>query len=177
MIRFNQRERKNLLQKISKLTVVEKQEIFKILQSNNISFTKNSNGLFFNLSDVNDHIISEINNIADMFINNKAELQAKERELHQNINKYSYVPGSSSSQFNKKLSKNNDNWQLVINEKKSNEKVSSFLNHLEENVEKNMNQKKKGSMKYYNAKKKFSRKLNEKKFEVDVCNNLSYDEY
>lgn len=178
MLRYNQRERKLLSNKISLLSNNEHTEIFKLLQNNNVSFTKNNNGVFFNLSDVNDNIIQEINNIVNFFYNHKNKINT----YLYNIN-YNYI---TQDDFNDNINNDyksdtknfnvNDNWyNIVFPEQKKNEKIISFLNNINDNFDKNY--KKKGNMKFVNAKKRYSRKFNcDKKYE-SMENNLKEDSY
>ena len=54
--------KKELIQRISKLNAKEKEHILKIFIAHNVEFTKNINGYFFNLLNVNDEFLTIINN-------------------------------------------------------------------------------------------------------------------
>lgn len=61
----------NTIVKISRLTPKEKSHILNILKLNNIEFTKNSNGYFFNLYSIDDSIIKKINKCVDLIETNR----------------------------------------------------------------------------------------------------------
>lgn len=61
----------NTIIKISRLTLKEKSHILNILKLNNIEFTKNSNGYFFNLYSIDENIIKKLNKCIDLIETNR----------------------------------------------------------------------------------------------------------
>ena len=67
-------------------------------------------------------------------------------------------------------------WTDVLNTHKNNETIHRLVNHLEDSID-NL-QKKKGNIKYANAIKKYGRiYTNDKKFDPDVKNTLTFESY
>lgn len=71
---FIQRKRK-LINNISILDYDEKRHIFHILKKNNVSFTKNQNGYFFNFTNIDDKILEIVEKCVDVIITHRQELQ------------------------------------------------------------------------------------------------------
>lgn len=61
----------SIIFRISKLNYDEKKHILKILKLNNVTFTKNSNGYFFNLFDLDNAVIKKLNNCLETIENNR----------------------------------------------------------------------------------------------------------
>ena len=205
MVEYNNRVRKQILSKILILTKTEHQEIFKILRNVNIPFTQNCNGVFFNFSLVPHNIVQTIDEFVDFCLENKKELDEYDKRINEcKINKNynaifpkqpmntiidgciidgcidcSEVSTKSKSlqdvieEQSKKAVKND--WQRLLQETKHTEKLTSFVNMLEDNLEKIV--KKRTNTKYINAKKKYSRKvLYEKKLDGGDTSNILVEE-
>ena len=69
---------KYLRDKIETLTVFHQTEILRILQMNKVTFSENKNGVFVNLTYVNEDVIKKINDYI-MYVD-KQELQLNEVE-------------------------------------------------------------------------------------------------
>lgn len=69
-----QRKRK-LVNNISILDYNEKRHIFHILKKNNVSFTKNQNGYFFNFTNIEEKILDVLEKCVDVIITHRQELQ------------------------------------------------------------------------------------------------------
>lgn len=67
------RNYKELITKVKRLTTKEKYHILSIFKKYNIEFTKNSNGYFFNLDKIDDNIIDKVSKCVDL-IEQKREL-------------------------------------------------------------------------------------------------------
>ncbi len=52
--------RKQVLEEIKKLSTDQYKEVFRIIKRNNVSYTENSNGIFFDLNTVSDATISDL---------------------------------------------------------------------------------------------------------------------
>jgi hypothetical protein len=67
---FSHNEKKELVKKIEKLTLKSQyKQIFKILKSSDIKVTQNSNGVFFNMNDLNNETLVKMNEYLDSIIN------------------------------------------------------------------------------------------------------------
>jgi hypothetical protein len=75
---------KDIINKIKRLNDKEKHHILYILQKNNIEYTKNSNGYFFNLDKVDRPIIDKINKCVDLIEKNREIIKDldKKRDMH-----------------------------------------------------------------------------------------------
>jgi len=84
---------------------------------------------------------------------------------------------STSTYFTEKLSTQKDNWYDLLQDARRTQKMSNFVQHLEDRMD-NIH-KKKGIMKFTNAKKKFARKyVNDKKNNEDAIPSLlDYEDY
>ena len=72
----NVEQLKEIRNKIDLLTIVEKEEIFKILKSNECMFTKNNNGIFVNMNLLDKNVLKKICEIIDYsFINKQIDNQ------------------------------------------------------------------------------------------------------
>ena len=71
---------KKIKHDISNLNQNEIEEIFKIIYKNNNNYSKNNNGIFINLSWIDDNTLININNYIDFCI-----------KSHNEINKYEVI--------------------------------------------------------------------------------------
>lgn len=191
---YSNRHKKQLIEKISRLSKTEHEEIFKIMRSKEESFTQNKNGVFFNLSNISDAIIKEIDMFVEFCLKNKKELDEYDKKLNECkiSNNYTILQPRQSQtheyqtdqkhDLNSILAVKNtvdtpkDNWLSLINEAKHAEKLSVFIETLQECQDKVI--KKKSSTKFLNAKKKYSRRIVlDKKIENDLTSNLSSEPY
>lgn len=65
--KFTYYDKLNIIENINKLNTVKNKktyyhDIFNIIDSNNVNYSTNTNGVFFNLDEVNDNILVEIDN-------------------------------------------------------------------------------------------------------------------
>ena len=129
---------KKIKNDISNLNQNELEEIFKIIYKSNNNYSKNNNGVFINLSWINEDILQQINNYIDFCI-----------KSHSEINKYETICNS----FNKDINKNTTD-EINITENndinnKNKQKVSSY-------------------MKFYLLKKKFMKQtFNHNSYKID----------
>lgn len=181
---MNNRQKRSLLEKINKLTYTEHDEIFKLLRNNSTPFTQNKNGVFFNLSSVDEKMLMQIDQFVDFCLKNKKELDEYDKKINECkiSNKYDRIifdnPQKSENRSLASLltASKKEDWQTVMNDIKSSEKLSNFVEMLETNMDKI--HKKKINTKFVNAKKRYARKLvTEKKFESELTNNLEEEAY
>lgn len=183
---MNNRQKKHLLEKINRLSVTEHDEIFKMMRANNIPFTQNKNGVFFNLTMVSSDVLERTEQFVDYCIKNKKELDEYDKKLNECklSNKYDKIwmvsaadaPGEARPLGAVLTETKQEDWQAVMQEIRSSEKLTSFVELLENNIDRIA--KKKTNTKFANAKKRYARRLNtEKKFEAELPNNLEAEEY
>lgn len=144
---------KNIRDNISKLSINEMLEIFKIINSNDTKYTKNNNGIFINLKWIDEDILNKINDYIEFSLKSQNEM-----------NKYEIIKNNlnDSINFKEKCIDDNEiknNNVSVINTNISNKsKISS-------------------SMKFYLLKKKFIKPININNINTIPDNNLTYEEY
>lgn len=189
---WTNRMRKQLRDKINKLSQTEHEEIFKILQTHN--FTKNNNGVFFDISLLGDDVVAMIDNFVNFCINNKIELDEYDKHMNECKMKNCYDrsggagpvgTGAGSGGTKDSVPLTNaissktcaDDWQGLIQESKTNVKIAAFVNQLESSSERLCI--KRTNTKFINAKKRYSKKNTafDKKNDVDLQNNMSREEY
>lgn len=167
--------KKKLYEQINSLTSIEHEEILKIIQKNNISYSKNNNGIFFNLSTLSDDIINELNNFISFCLSNKTKLDEYDKKLNQCKIENNYTGLIKEEHYNLSIMMNKNNIkninENILVDDHSMERFLKFVDtvnkHKEKITKKNLN------IKYNNARKIYSKKCtndNLKKFE-----NESYD--
>ena len=85
---FDIKARKKLIKDISKLSKIEQIEIFKIFKKDNIKYTENSNGIFINISKINDNTLSKIKNFITFYKKNNKELNNHSNKIKELENNY-----------------------------------------------------------------------------------------
>jgi hypothetical protein len=126
----------------------ELEEIFKIIYKTNNNYSKNNNGIFINLSWINEDVIIKINNYIDFCI-----------KSHNEINKYENICNNFSDVINNKdKDKFDDN---IIDNNNSLNKINK--------------QKISSYMKFYLLKKKFMKHTNNTLNKNDK--HLTHEEY
>jgi len=102
---------------INNLNSNELEEVFKIIYKSNSNYSKNNNGVFVNLSWLDDETITKINNYIDFCI-----------KSHNEISKYEIICNNFSDVINNKdkLYDNNfENNEAII--KNNKQKISSYM--------------------------------------------------
>ena len=87
---------------------------FKIIYKSNNNYSKNNNGVFINLSWINEDILQQINNYIDFCI-----------KSHNEINKYEVICNNYSDLIKVKDDINNNPNDIDINKNK--QKISSYM--------------------------------------------------
>jgi len=144
---------KNIRDNISKLSINEMLEIFKIINSNNTKYTKNNNGIFINLKWIDEDILNKINDYIEFSLKSQNEMT-----------KYEIIKNNLNDSINFKEKSIDDN------EKKNNN--VSVINTTISNKSKISS-----SMKFYLLKKKFIKPININNVSTIPDNNLTYEEY
>ena len=86
-VKFNIKEKKQLVKDISNLNKIEHIEIFKIFKKDNIKYTEDSNGIFINLNKVDDKTLLKVRNFLNFYNNNNKKLNdytIKRQEIENN---------------------------------------------------------------------------------------------
>lgn len=188
------KHKRQLFEKINNLSSTEHEEIFNIInRHDDITYTSNKNGVFFNLSNITDDVIEEIDNFVNFCLSNKKDLDEYDQKLNEckanasiiNINLSNIVeikPSKPSHSFaNPKLSSalpiNNDITVTSIEHTLEPKNVQKFVNYIEK-LYADKCTKKKMNVKFHNAKKKYSKKVvQESKIEFDFLGDLYPEEY
>jgi hypothetical protein len=83
-------ERKHVFDTIQALVKPEQEEIFRIIRKWKVSYSENSNGIFFDLSTVSNEAFDQIKEYISFCMNNRKEHEERLKELdtirHQNQN-------------------------------------------------------------------------------------------
>lgn len=90
--------RRKLAAKIDQLGSIEHGEIFRTLQSHNFPFTRNSNGVFFDITDMPKNVICELNSFVDHCLHNQKMLkESRQKHCMENKNCSGYLAESSGT--------------------------------------------------------------------------------
>ena len=163
---------------------MEHEEIFNIIKRNaSITYTTNKNGVFFNLSSIEDAVIEQIESFVEFCYANKEELDEYDKHLNEckasanviNVNLGDIVEVVGTT--DKSLSTCN-HWDKVAFEQTIDSKhVQHIMNFIEKMTGVKCN-KKKMNVKFHNAKKKYSKKIvADSKFDFDYGFELHLEEY
>lgn len=176
---YNSKYKRSLFDKINTLSSTEHEEILKIIQQNDVSFSKNKNGVFFNLSTLSDHVLKEIDEFVVYCVSNKRELDEYDKKLNEckiNNNFYNMLPQRHNLSEMGKKKEEEPSWNSVPIDEHSMERFVKFVDKV--NQERDKIGKKKANLKYNNAKKRYAKRVVvERKFDTDGGDCLSEDAY
>jgi len=181
---YNNKFRKILFEKINNMTRTEHEEIFKIIndvqKNSTINYSKNKNGIFFNLSSLEDITIEQIDKFVTYCINNKQDLDDYDKKINEckiNNNLNCHQVSSDNDILPKQsFTESAEDWNSIVTDSRSIQKISTFVEKLMNDHEKIG--KKKVNQKFSNAKKKYSKKACvERKFETEDMDELNIDNY
>jgi len=184
VIKYNNKSRKVLFEKINLMTKTEHEEIFKIIRDKNVdlNYSKNKNGVFLNLSSLSDETIHDVNNFVTYCINNKKELDDYDKKINEckinnSLNNLSsYDSNDNDCKNNPDMIDKTQDWNSLVTDSKSIQKISQFIEKLMTDHDKIG--KKKVNQKFSNAKKKYSKKICvERKFETEDNIELNSETY
>lgn len=179
------KQRKALACRINTLGFMEHEEIFNIIKrTSTVTYTTNKNGVFFNLSCIEDPVIEQIESFVEFCYANKEELDEYDKHLNEckananviNVNLGDIVEVVGTA--DKSLSVVCSDWEKVAFEQTIESKhVQHIMNFIEKMTGVKCN-KKKMNVKFHNAKKKYSKKIvTESKFDFDYGFELHLEEY
>tara|TARA_B100000401_G_scaffold346797_1_gene244618 strand:- start:237 stop:710 length:474 start_codon:yes stop_codon:yes gene_type:complete len=150
-------EKKELVKNIEKLSKIELEEIFNLLNSKNIEYTSNNNGVFINLKNFDKNLVKELQNYVLFLQNNNKKLDI---DIKNNI------------EIVKNYNKNNidliENFVEYVNLKDI-----EFL----ANINLKRKRKKENYMKFINTKKKYNRILLNINDNELIFNELTREKY
>lgn len=188
MEKYTNKHKKVLFEKINSLSKTEHEEIYKILvnfnsanEENAINFSKNKNGIFFNLSEITDDLYDELDGFVTYCINNKKDLDDYDKKINEckinnNYTNIIHINFDTMPKEHHELEKQLEDWNSVVTEAKSIQKVANYVEKLMSEKEKLG--KKKMNVKFNNAKKKYSKRVNpDKKFDSEGFKDLEQDSY
>jgi hypothetical protein len=180
--RYTNKFRKQLFEKINSLSSTEHEEIYRIISSRAVNTSKNKNGVFFNLSGIDDDIIEKIDTFVNYCISNKHELDEYDKKLNECKlnNKYSDIVYMNirleELVDSEKKVKPKDDWSKVKLESRSIGRFSILVDKMSEDRDK-LHIKKLNS-KFINAKKKYSKRIMmDKKFDYENIIELTQEPY
>jgi len=175
---ISSRQKKQLRDKINRLSFTEHEEIFKILKEQNCNFTQNKNGTFFDISNIEENVFLTVQQFVDFCLLNKIELDEYDKRIKECKINNNFEKLQASTPLTEVITAEEpeEDWQALLTTVKSNEKVNAFVNLLENNSERLSI--KKTNTKFMNTKKKYSKKFtSEKKGESDLQNVLFAEAY
>lgn len=179
--KYNSIQKKQLFEKINSLTSTEHDEIYRMIVEYSVNATKNKNGVFFNLSSLDDVIVNKIDKFVSYCVNNKQHLDEYDKKLNECKlnNKYAKVVNMNIKLENMVAEKEvtNDDWSKVELDNKSVTKITNMIQKFNEDRDK-LHVKKVNS-KFINAKKRFNKKplssSSDKKFDFEQVAELDFD--
>ncbi len=172
MDKYSNKQKKLLFEKINKLSKTEHEEIYKILlkfnssdKENNICFTRNKNGVFFNLSSIGDDLYVELDNFVNYCISNQKNLDDYDKKINEckinnNYNNIIHINFESLPKEHnelKRIANENQDWNSILTDAKSIQRISTYVEKLM--TDKDKVGKKKVNIKFNIAKKKFAKKV------------------
>lgn len=165
---FTNKDKKLLFEKISTLSRTEHEEIFKIIKDKT-SYSKNNNGVFFNMSSLPSDIIDEIKKFVDYCLSNKKDLDDYDKKINDcKMNNNLRVLNITLQDLNKTVVPQPDveDWTALANETKSSQRVLAFVESVITDRDKTA--KKKVNLKFTNAKKKYAKRAPDRKYDSDT---------
>ena len=165
-MKYNNKYRKNLFEKINSLSSTEHEEILKIIKLKNVNFSQNKNGVFFNLSVLDDEVIEYIEDFVNFCLSNNKDLDEYDKKINEckMNNNFDTILNISLDKMEKldetELSKKDkhEDWECLnnLNSKKT-QRLINFIEKLTNDKEKIG--KKKANVKFHNARKKYSKRV------------------
>jgi len=191
--KYSNKQKKILFEKITSLSKTEHEEIYKILlkfnatdKTNNICFSRNKNGVFFNLSGINDALYEQLDNFVNYCISNQKNLDDYDKKINEckinnNYTNIIHINFETMPKKHVEIEKNAseaEDWNLILTDAKSIQRVSNYVEKLM--LDRDRIGKKKVNIKFNIAKKKFAKKVYtepNKKFDTDTITTLTPEPY
>ena len=167
--------KRQLSDKINSLGSTEHIEIFKILQEHGVPHSENNNGVFFNLTTLDEGILKRIHDFVNYCYENKTELdeydkRLKECKFRNNITNIMRTPNYQSS-INEPVDKK-ERWKELMDMVDKENSVKEFIDKINTTVDKQCARR--SATKYALARKKFVKKAS---VEVEVKEELAEEAY
>lgn len=183
---YSNKQRKLLFDKINMLSSTEHEEIYKIITDNSVNVSKNKNGVFFNLSTIDDKVVGNIEAFVDYCLQNKEQLDDYDKKLNECklMNKVGKIENMNIRLEELVTSENQlvkDDWTTIKSDTKTTAKVVAIIQKMNEDREKLS--LKKANSKFVTARKKYSKKqvididLLRKKFDFEQAIELEKETY
>jgi len=172
---YSNKYRKQLLNRINNLSTTEHEEIFKIIKRNDLTYSQNKNGIFFNLSALPNNVIEELNKMVEFCISQKDELDEYDIKMNQcRLN--NSVQRMDIKQHFEETERHKQCEAASVQEKLS-EASMEKLTHFVEKIQQDRDKigKKKTNTTFLNAKKKFLKRAGERKIEKDLVEDLELE--
>ena len=120
MSKYTSIEKRELISDINKLSKEEKIEIFKIIKNSLSKYTENNNGIFINITLLNDTVLEHLLTFVNFCMKNREVLKTKEAEVN---NEKINILKSPKNKDNIKIIKKNSDTDNTINIIKSKLKI------------------------------------------------------
>ena len=153
-------QKKEIINKINTLTNIQQKEIFNIIKRNNINNTFNKNGVFIDITKIDNSLVDEILNYIKFIESNDISLNKIETLCTKYYNNRNTV--SDTYKIINFIEFQNLDTKRI-------EKIINIIN-------KNKNNKKECHLKFTNTMKKYNRILLNSETE-NYINNLDYEDY
>ena len=153
-------QKKEIINKINTLTNIQQKEIFNIIKRNNINYTFNKNGVFIDITKIDNSLVDEILNYIKFIESNDISLNKIETLCTKYYNNRNTV--SDTYKIINFIEFQNLDTKRI-------EKIINIIN-------KNKNNKKECHLKFTNTMKKYNRILLNSETE-NYINNLDYEDY
>lgn len=182
-IKYTNKEKRVLFDKINSLSSTEHEEIFRIISDHSINVSRNKNGVFFNLSSVGDEIIAKIDAFVCYCVSNKEHLDEYDKRLNEckMSNKYGKLINMNVRLEDLVLPEQivghqKDDWSKVKLDTRGAAKISHLLDKMQEDRDK-LHIKRVNS-KFINAKKRYSKRIvSDKKIDFEQLIELEQEHY
>lgn len=190
---YTNKQKKALFEKINMLSSTEHEEILKIVKTYNVPFSRNKNGVFFNLSGVTDDVVRDIENFVIYCISNKKDLDEYDKIINEckmsNNVKLPVATTSETSTLNTSLAnmgrmepktpvlrggQNTHTWASVKMDEVTIEKFNKFLDRFHQ--DRDRIGRKKVNVKFNNAKKRFAKRANDRKIDYELGDVLVHEQ-
>ena len=155
------KDKKELVKRISVLLPIQQNEIFNIFEKYNFNYSKNNNGVFINITDINDNLLNEINNYINFIEHNQLRLETIENTCENICN-------TTNDDINNIYKIINFEEFLNLNNLTKLEKIRNDMN---------IKKKKEYHLKFINTMKKYQRMLytnNDFDYNINELNKMNY---
>ena len=174
MIMITNKQKKNLLLDINTLSKTEHEEIYRILsKEDKIAFSKNKNGVFFNLSNIEDDVFIKLENFVQYCMNNKKDLDDYDKKINECKMNGGHIQLNLNNLPKDTLEPVKEDWNTIV-DPKSIQRLSTYIEKIMDSKEKTI---KRTNVKFNNAKKKYAKRvIQDKKFDKSL-KDLELEDY